>query len=425
MFSLTVQNKYGEQLELTHNAAYAITEIDGIDPPDAVINTTKNAGADGSVFNSAYVNDRQITITLVVNAPAEVNRLNLYRYFKTKFPVRLYYSNKSRNVYIDGYVQNITVGYFEQKQTVQIVIFCPRPQFNGVNESVQEFATVESLFEFPFEVPLSENLLPYPYDYGTRTNKGITYTDNGDGTITANGTATAYSDFPMHLRTDETTPYYLPDGTYTVSGCPSGGGASTYRILVGITVNNTWQTIAADAGDGATFNYDSSMGALGVVIAVYSGATVNNVLFKPMINVGNSVIEYAPYVAPGIEFSSISIYAEKSIINNGDVDIGVIITIQARGMVETPKIYNVDTGESFILNINLQEGDLITINTKRGEKSVTLTRNGVTTGIVGSLADGSSWFQLVPGDNVFTIAADSLAENMVVTFIIVDQYEGV
>ena len=84
MFTLIAENKYGEQLELTHSEAYVITNIDGIDPPEAVINSTRNAGADGSVFNSAYVDNRVITITLAINAPAELNRINLYKYFKSK-----------------------------------------------------------------------------------------------------------------------------------------------------------------------------------------------------------------------------------------------------------------------------------------------------------------------------------------------------
>lgn len=282
MYTLIVQNKYGEQLELTHNPAYSITEIDGIDPPDANINTTRNAGADGAVFNSAYMNVRTITITLSINAPAESNRINLYKYFKSRFPVRLYYSNATRNVYIDGYVKSMPINFFNKKQTAQIVIECPQPLFNGDTASIQEFASVDSLFEFPFSIPEA-----------------------------------------------------------------------------------------------------------------------------------------------GIEFSTLSAYVEKSIINNGDIDTGCVISIKALGQVVTPKIYNVETSESFILNVTLAAGDEITINTRRAEKSVTLLSNGVTTNIVGSLAEGSTWFQLSPGDNVFTIDADALPENMLVTFTLIDQYEGV
>ena len=81
MFTLKVRNKYDEELEITNNKAYSIISIDGIDPPESSINTTHNAGADGSVYNSAFINERSITLTLAINSPAETNRLNLYRYF--------------------------------------------------------------------------------------------------------------------------------------------------------------------------------------------------------------------------------------------------------------------------------------------------------------------------------------------------------
>lgn len=282
MYTLIAENKYNEQIELTHNVAYDITNIEGIDPAEAVINTTKNAGADGSVYNSAYVNDRQITITLCVNAPVEVNRIALYRFFKPKFPVTLYYKNATRDVYITGYVQSMQIGFFDKKQTVQIVVNCPQPFFNGFENSIQEFSSIDSLFEFPFSI-------------------------------------------------EET----------------------------------------------------------------------------------------------GIEFSTLKQYVEKSIINYGDVDTGVIITIKALGEVDTPKIYNVETSESFIVNFTLRTGDLLTINTRRGEKAITLLREGVKSNIIGSIEQGSTWFQLMPGDNLFTIAANGLVENMLVTFDIINQYEGV
>ena len=81
MYDFKVQNKYGDILELTHNPAYVITSIDGINPPDAVINTTRNANADGSVFNSSYIDNRVITVTMAVNSPAEENRIRLYKFF--------------------------------------------------------------------------------------------------------------------------------------------------------------------------------------------------------------------------------------------------------------------------------------------------------------------------------------------------------
>ena len=282
MFNLIVEDKNKNQLQLTGNPAYAITNIDGFDPPEATINTSKNAGADGSLFNSAYANERQITITMVINAPVEQNRINLYKWFKTKFPVKLTYETESRNVYIEGFVQSIQIGYFEKKQTAQIVVLCPKPYLNGSETNEQIFSNINPLFEFPFSIP-----------------------------------------------------------------------------------------------------------------------------------------------AEGVPFSEILLYVEKSILNYGDIVTGVLIKINALGTIENPKIYNVETREYMILNTNLLRGDVVEINTRFGEKSITLVRDGVEQSIVGSLEDGSTWFQLEVGDNVFTLNADTGVENMFVSFTVIDQYEGV
>lgn len=152
MYELKVENKYGEVLQLSQNPAYVIKLIDGIDPPDAVINTARNANADGSVFNSAYVDNRTIQITMAINYPVEANRITLYRYFKSKYPVVLYYKNDSRNVFIDGYVQSIGVSYFNKKELFTVTILCPNPYFEGVEDETDISLSVNSMFEFPFEI---------------------------------------------------------------------------------------------------------------------------------------------------------------------------------------------------------------------------------------------------------------------------------
>lgn len=282
MYTLIAENKYGEQLELTNNPRYVITDIDGLYPPEGVINTTQVANMDGSVFNSSRINDRVITITMAINGPAEANRLLLYRYFKTKYPVRLYYENGVRDVYIDGYVSKFSVEYFEKKQTAQIEISCPVTLFRAVKESVTEFANIENMFVFPFAIE-----------------------------------------------------------------------------------------------------------------------------------------------AAGIPFSEIALGEQKTIINGGDVETGVVIHLNALGTVLNPKIYNVDTSDRMTLSVEMRAGDEITINTRKKEKSITLLRDGVQTNIVGKLDAGSTWFNLIPGDNVFTYEADEFPEHLQCIFIINNQFEGV
>ncbi len=284
MYTLIAQNKYGQQMELTHNDAYVIESIEGIDPPEAVINTTRNANADGSVFNSSYVNNRQIIITLAINGPAEANRINLYKYFKNKYPVRLYYQNKTRDVYIDGYCKNIQIEFFNKKQIAQITILCPEPFFNGSSNTVIEFSSVESLFQFPFSVE-------------------------------------------------------DPPGE--------------------------------------------------------------------------------------IEFSTINLEEEKDLVNTGDVETGFSIYLKARGPVTNPTIYNSETNEYIKLNITMAEGDVIFINTRKKQKTIQLTSNGVTTNIIGNLVNGSTWFTLTPGDNLFIVTAEAMLENLDAYVVITDQFEGV
>ena len=152
MFTLKVKNKYGEELELTHNAAYVVTGIDGITSPEATINTTRNATSDGGVYNSAYVEVRQLIITIAINHPAEENRMRLYKYFKAKQPVRVSYKTRTRDVYIDGYVKSINANPFENLVIAQAVIECPQPYLVGVDKSTTTFSHVTPTFTFPFAI---------------------------------------------------------------------------------------------------------------------------------------------------------------------------------------------------------------------------------------------------------------------------------
>jgi hypothetical protein len=413
MYTLTAQNKYGEQLELTHNEAYVIESIEGLDPPDAVINTTRNANADGSVYNSAYVDNRQIIITLAINGPAEANRINLYKYFKAKYPVRLYYKNNTRNVYIDGYVKSMQIELFNKKQIAQITILCPEPFFNSSTNDLTDFSSVESLFEFPFSVEESGNLLEVTAT--DTTIQGIDFTVNDDGTVNVDGTATANAYLVLGAVS------LIGGQTYKLTGCPTGGGNSTYRLY--------WQGVSGnyDEGEGTTYTPQSDT-TVNIRIVVYSGATVNNLEFKPMVRLVSVESDtYMEYCDPDglIEFSTILLEQEKDIINNGDVETGFIIYLKARGPVTNPTIYNSETNEYIKLSLSMAEGDVIYINTKKKQKTIQLTSNGVTTNIIGNLVNGSTWFTLSPGDNLFIVTADTTPENLDAYTEVTDLFEGV
>ena len=158
---------------------------------------------------------------------------------------------------------------------------------------------------------------------------------------------------------------------------------------------------------------------------------------SPYFNNAEEIIEdmnliismfYFPF-AIGDEGQTISKYEEileKTIINEGDVEEGIVIEFRAiGGEVVNPKIFNRNTTEFFGLNITMQEGDLISITTVKGSKTVTLLRNGENINIFNNIMKNITWLQLEPGDNVFTYEAETGAEFLNVLFRHIDLFEGV
>ena len=72
---------------------------------------------------------------------------------------------------------------------------------------------------------IGKNLIPYPYMYTTRTVNGVTYTDNGDGSVTVSGTATGYSDFFFKIMS------IAPNTTFTFSKNQSDDAANVAFTL--------------------------------------------------------------------------------------------------------------------------------------------------------------------------------------------------
>lgn len=127
----------------------------------------------------------------------------------------------------------------------------------------------------------------------------------------------------------------------------------------------------------------------------------------------------------GTEISSITTNIRKSIINTGEVESGIIIRLYAIGSVVNPVIYDVFNRTHIKLNYTMEADDEIIINTNRGEKSITLIRDGISYNIIGYMAADSTWLTLQSGDNVFTYDTDSGTSNLQLTFTTSLLYGGV
>ena len=152
MYSLKVENDRGNTLELTNNPNYTVFKIEGLNPPQATINSSVNTTTDGSSINSVRLENRNIVIYTTIEGDVEASRINLYKYFPVKKTVKLYFSNNSRDIYIEGVVELIECDLFSNKQVAQISIICPRPYFKDVENLVTTFGDVSAMFDFPFSI---------------------------------------------------------------------------------------------------------------------------------------------------------------------------------------------------------------------------------------------------------------------------------
>lgn len=152
MFTLIVENKKGEKLNLTDSKDYVVIGVDGIASAKANINTSIAATMDGGVFNSSRADMRSIAITILPLRNVEMNRNKLYKYLRISKECRIYYKNGVRDVFVDGYVESIENDLFKQKQAITIEILCPGAYLKEINDIVASISEVLANFEFEFSI---------------------------------------------------------------------------------------------------------------------------------------------------------------------------------------------------------------------------------------------------------------------------------
>ena len=198
----------------------------------------------------------------------------------------------------------------------------------------------------------------------TYTHSGITYTYNGDGTITANGTAT--SDSYWYFITGLWI--YIPNGQYVLNGS-IGGSNNTYQLR--LNYYNTSGTIVeaptSRDGDSGIFALNSSRTGdllkINCYIFVYSGQVLDNVVFKPMLR-ALSVIDdsFDSYVPSNNELLS---YSDNTLLGAKN---WLPCDLSYMRIVNT-------TGTSWSNNVCTVNGVTFTINADG-----TITANGTATG---------------------------------------------
>ena len=190
------------------------------------------------------------------------------------------------------------------------------------------------------------------------TKNGVTFTvDKTNGTITANGTASADTTFYCGDVTYKITDFGINNTSIKtfVRGCPTGGSTSTYRL------RNDWLG-AFDIGIGnistlSERNPNTTI-YLSTTIMIASGTTCNNLVFKPqLIDLTNTYgadneptvaqfnqdypdIDNIPYPDTEITFDEQTLYG----INDAQDTLQVVKEDNGYKLQKVENIGNVDMG---------------------------------------------------------------------------------
>ena len=221
---------------------------------------------------------------------------------------------------------------FHEKEAIGIIftnLYYIRPRKIFTGKKVQKFG---------------KNLLPYPYDCDmtTKTSSGITWTFHDDGTISATGAATGNSNREIFNYRS----LNLPSGTYLLSGNPKTKGNSTgeyHYIRYKFVDQNGVEFIDSSAESGKDLyegyhiiDAPNGISQVWMITRVRKVATVNNIVFKPMLSVVEA--DYEPYKEP-IPYTADK-FGNFAIETNGE-DMTLVadsdITISAEYSVDTKK----------------------------------------------------------------------------------------
>lgn len=159
--SLTITNHLGDSIVLElmrpEKSGFIVKSIEGLGPVDAVVNMTDTATHNGSLYNSARLNRRDIVMNLGFfqtgyESIADIRRKS-YKYFPLMKNVHILIETEKTVLETNGYVQSNQPNIFSSEEGCSVVIQCEDSFLYSPGVKRTTFTGIEPLFEFPFENP--------------------------------------------------------------------------------------------------------------------------------------------------------------------------------------------------------------------------------------------------------------------------------
>lgn len=266
MFELILENKDGDRLIFDQQSPFTVTEIQGLNPAPALVNTNEVALLDGARYNSAKLQMRQINVAFAIEIDPARNRLEVYKVLQPKHTVKLYYIGTFRQVWIEGYVTSVDITFWEMKQIVTCSILCPDPYLRDIQTSVNEGNTIQDMFQFPFESTATPQLV-----FGDITSDtDIIISNDGDVTtgmiitIIADGSAGAPTIYNVDTEESFHVGWNMSIGQVMIIDTRKGHKSATLvnrdseviNMINYLGENSTWLQVPVG---GATFGYTASI----------------------------------------------------------------------------------------------------------------------------------------------------------------------
>ena len=166
---------------------------------------------------------------------------------------------------------------------------------NALKKTVSGVCTVsmDDVSPVPHDVAVevkSENILPYPYSFTTKTINGVLFTDNGNGSITVSGTSTHLAIFRLFADVNAPLPGVVKGKTYVCSGNSNNVTVSMTYYKEGETSSVGWLS-----GNGVAKATPEDMQGMYCYISVPAGVTVDETVY-PKLQEGSTATPYTPYV---------------------------------------------------------------------------------------------------------------------------------
>lgn len=142
-----------------------------------------------------------------------------------------------------------------------------------------------------------KNLLVYPYDNTTKTHHNITFTDNGDGSITVSGTSDAVNANFFIQNINYAQALALPVGKYKISLQPA---SDKVRINVGQFASDGTNTLVAQINGGHEAVFEAKEGyhySFVLQVPTSGSEFTEAVRFYPMLRYSEDIDStWEPYV---------------------------------------------------------------------------------------------------------------------------------